>query len=100
MSPNSIQDFVILGGGVAGLTFGLEAARRGQQITLLESSAQVGGLARTLVYGDYRFDIGGHRFHSEWPHVTNWARDLMDDEMRQVIRRSRIYLNGRYVEYP
>lgn len=100
MPPNSIQDFVILGGGIAGLTFALEATRRGQQVVLLESADQVGGLARTLVYGDFRFDIGGHRFHSEWQHVTAWARELMDHEMLQVVRRSRIYINGRYVEYP
>jgi glycine/D-amino acid oxidase-like deaminating enzyme len=38
------HDFVILGGGVAGVTFALEASRRGQRVVLLESDDHVGGL--------------------------------------------------------
>jgi protoporphyrinogen oxidase len=64
------HDFVILGGGVAGVTFALEASRRGRRVVLLEREDQVGGLARTLRFGDFRFDIGGHRFHSRWPEIT------------------------------
>lgn len=93
-------DLVVLGGGLAGLTFALEAARRGRQVIVLESGPEVGGLARTLVFGDYRFDIGGHRFHSTWPHVTEWLRSLMGSDLLQVPRQSRIRLNGRYVDYP
>ena len=91
---------MILGGGIAGLTFALEATRRGKQVVVLESEQQVGGLSRTLAFGDYLFDIGGHRFHSQWPKVVAWVLDLMDGDMLEVARRSRILLNGRYVDYP
>jgi protoporphyrinogen oxidase len=95
-----LQEFVVLGGGLAGLTFALEAARRGRPVAVLESDSQVGGLARTLAWGDYRFDLGGHRFHSPQSHLTAWVRDLMGDDLLEVIRRSRIQLDGRYVDYP
>lgn len=95
-----MSDFIVLGGGLAGLTFAWEATRRGKQVVVLERGAQVGGLARTLTFGDYRFDIGGHRFVSKWPHITEWVLELMGDDMLKVPRRSRIHLNGRFVNYP
>lgn len=100
MSSVNAPDFVVLGGGLAGLTFALEAARRGQRAVVLEAEGQVGGLARTLVFGDYRFDIGGHRYHSAWPAVTAWVLDALDNDVLDVSRRSRIRLDGRYVDYP
>jgi protoporphyrinogen oxidase len=95
-----LNDFVVLGGGIAGLTFALEATRRGKRVVVLESGEQVGGLARTLVFDDYRFDIGGHRFISRWPHIADWVLDVMDGDMLEVPRRSHIHLDGRYVDYP
>lgn len=100
MSSASGVDFVVLGGGLTGLTFALEAARRGRRAAVLEAEDQVGGLARTLSFGDYRFDIGGHRCHSAWPEVTAWVLDALDGDVLDVSRRSRIRLDGRYVDYP
>jgi len=94
------SDFAVLGGGLAGLTFAYEAARRGRRVVVLEKEADVGGLAQTLVFGDYRFDLGGHRFHSPQAHLTAWVRDILDGEVVEVSRRSRICLNSRYVDYP
>lgn len=93
-------DLVILGGGLAGLTFAWEAGHRGRQVSILERQPQVGGLARTLVFNGYRFDLGGHRFVSAWPEVTRWVQEMMADDLVSVIRRSRIHLGGRYVDYP
>jgi protoporphyrinogen oxidase len=100
MEKSNSSDFVILGGGIAGLTFALEATRRDRRTVVLESEERIGGLARTLAFGDYRFDLGGHRFHSRWPQVTAWVLDLMGDDLLEVSRYSRILLNGRYVDYP
>lgn len=100
MGDQSVWDFVVLGGGLAGLTFALEAARRGRPVAVLEAGTQPGGLSRTLTFGDYRFDLGGHRFHSAWPEITEWVKNLMDGELLHVARRSRIRLNGSYVDYP
>lgn len=100
MSSENNHDFVILGGGVAGLSFALEASRRGRRVVVLEGEDQVGGLARTLRFGDFRFDIGGHRFHSRWPEITQWVLQALDGDVREVPRRSRIRLDARFVDYP
>jgi len=95
-----VFEFVILGGGLAGLTLARELGRRKRPVAVVEANAQVGGLARTVAVGDYRFDIGGHRFHSRWPEVTEWVLDLMGEDLLHVARRSRIRLGGRFVDYP
>lgn len=94
------QDMIILGGGIAGLAVGYELARRGYQVTVLEKNTHAGGLARTLVFDGYRFDIGGHRFHSNNEDVVNWLRDLMGADLLQVPRLSHIRMGEKYIRYP
>lgn len=95
-----MQDFIILGGGIAGLASAYELLKRGQRVTLVEKGREVGGLARTLSRDGFRFDLGGHRFHSNNPAVVNWLKELLHDELKTVQRVSHIYLNGRLVDYP
>lgn len=94
------QRFIVLGGGLAGLATAQALLKRGCQVTLIEKGAEVGGLARTLTYDNFRFDIGGHRFHSNNPSVVQWLKDLLKSDLLTVPRISHIYLNNRFVDYP
>jgi protoporphyrinogen oxidase len=96
----STFDTIILGGGIAGLTAAYELGQQGQRVLLVERGREVGGLARTFVRDGYRFDIGGHRFHSHNPAVVQWVQKLVGDDLLTVPRRSHIYLNGRFANYP
>ncbi len=69
---------IIIGAGPAGLTAGLEFLRRSNvKPILLEASADIGGISRTVKYKGYRMDIGGHRFFSKSDRVMQWWIDLM-----------------------
>jgi protoporphyrinogen oxidase len=94
------SDFVVLGGGVAGLTIAREIARAGRSVVVVERGATVGGLARTFRRDGFSFDLGGHRFHSNNPDVVNWLKALMGSDLLRVDRRSRILLQGRFIDYP
>jgi len=94
------RDFVVLGGGIAGLAAAYELLKRGCKVTLIERGAEVGGLARTFERDGFRFDIGGHRFHSNNPSVVQWLKDLLKTDLLVVPRVSHIHLNGRFVDYP
>ena len=94
------EHILLLGGGIAGLATGLELVRRGRQVTIIEKGTRVGGLAQTVAKGNFRFDIGGHRFHSHKPEVVRWVQDLMGDDLLRVPRVSHIYLQGKFVDYP
>lgn len=95
-----MDDFIILGAGIAGLTAARELLRQGQRVTLIEKGREVGGLARTFEREGFRFDLGGHRFHSNNPSVLHWLHELMGEDLLRVPRVSHIKLNGRFVTYP
>lgn len=94
------QDFVVLGGGIAGLAAARELLKKGQSVTLIEKGAVIGGLARTFERDGFRFDLGGHRFHSNNPSVVGWVKDLLKSDLLTVPRISHIHLEGKFVDYP
>lgn len=90
----------IVGAGVAGLTIGYQLAQRGYRVTVLERNPVVGGLGRTFHYGDFHFDVGPHRFHTENPRVAAFIRDILQDEAIEIPRRSGARMFGRFHEWP
>ncbi len=91
---------VVLGGGPAGLTAGYLLAKRGKPVIVLESTGQVGGIARTEVRDGYRFDLGGHRFFTKVKEVDDLWHEIMKEEFLRRPRQSRIYWNDKFLEYP
>jgi protoporphyrinogen oxidase len=91
---------VVLGGGPAGLTAGYLLAKQGKPVIVLESTDQVGGIARTEVRDGYRFDLGGHRFFTKVKEVDDLWHEIMKEEFLKRPRQSRIYWNDKFLEYP
>ena len=94
------EHVVIAGAGPAGLTAAYLLAKGGTRVTVLEADDVVGGIARTVEYRGYRFDIGGHRFFTKIAAVEALWRELLGDEFIRVPRLSRIHYRGRYFDYP
>ncbi len=95
------RSLVVVGAGPAGLTAGFEAAEAGWQVRVLEKDPDyVGGISRTVRHGDYRFDIGGHRFFSKSAEVTAWWRRRLPDDFIKVRRMSRIFYRRKFFDYP
>jgi protoporphyrinogen oxidase len=92
--------YAILGGGLAGLSAGWYLAGQGGRVRLLERDNQVGGMALTIQQDEYRFDLGPHRFHTHDEVVLNLVTGLLGDELLRHDRRSRVRLDGRYLDYP
>jgi protoporphyrinogen oxidase len=91
----------IIGAGPAGLTAGYELAKNRYKVQVLEADPHyVGGIARTVRYKGFRFDIGGHRFYSKNPEIETLWTEFMGDRMRECSRLSRIYYRGRLFKYP
>ena len=90
----------VLGGGPAGLTAGYLLARQGRPVIVFEAEDQVGGLAKTEVRDGYRFDLGGHRFFTKSAEVEALWREVMNEEFLLRPRMSRIYWNGKFLDYP
>ncbi|MEW5747081.1 MAG: FAD-dependent oxidoreductase [Nitrospirota bacterium] len=91
---------VVLGGGLTGLAAGYVLSGAGCAVGLFEQDDTVGGLSKTVVRGGFRFDLGGHRFFSKDETIDRFVRDLMQGELVLVPRKSKIYLRGKYFDYP
>jgi len=70
------------------------------RVTVLERTPVVGGLARTVERAGFRFDLGGHRWFSKIDEVNDFFTEVVGDETIWVNRTSRIYYDGRYIDYP
>ena len=90
----------VLGGGPAGLTAGYLLARQGRPVIVFEAEDQVGGIAKTEVRDGYRFDLGGHRFFTKSKEVDDLWHEVMREEFLLRPRMSRIYWNGKFLDYP
>jgi protoporphyrinogen oxidase len=91
---------VVLGGGPAGLTAGYLLAKEGKSVIVLESTDQVGGIARTEIRDGYRFDLGGHRFFTKVKEVDDLWHEIMKEEFLKRPRQSRIYWRRKFLDYP
>jgi protoporphyrinogen oxidase len=90
----------ILGGGPAGLATGFYARRQGLGVRLLEAADAVGGNARTLQLGPFRYDTGAHRLHDKKPGVTADIKTLLGDDLRRIDAPSQICWRGRRIDFP
>jgi len=93
-------DVAIIGGGPAGLTAAFEAVKAGLRPLVLERSSYMGGIARTVNYKGYRFDIGGHRFFTKVKRVDDLWTEILGDRFLRRPRMSRIYYNEKFFAYP
>lgn len=94
------QNFVIIGGGPAGLTAAYELVRHGHQPLVLERENFVGGIACTREYKGFRFDMGGHRFFTKSEEVNRMWNEVLLEDFLQRPRLSRIFYNSRFFNYP
>ena len=90
----------ILGGGPAGLTAAYVLGRRGRPGVVFEADGSVGGIAKTVEFNGFRFDLGGHRFFTKLEPVRRLWEEMLDGDFLTRPRLSRIYYNGKYFSYP
>lgn len=95
---------LVMGAGPGGLCSAYVLSKAGVPTTVVEKAPFVGGLARTIrhqtEYGEFKFDIGGHRWFTKSDELNEIFREVVAEELLWVDRISRIYFDGRYVDYP
>src|SRR5712692_9687534 len=99
-TPHSNTNVVIIGAGPAGLTAAYELSKSGVPAVVLEADTIVGGIARTVNYKNYLFDIGGHRFFTKWDEINQIWHEILGDKFLSRPRLSRIYYRKKFFFYP
>jgi protoporphyrinogen oxidase/predicted dehydrogenase len=98
--PDASIGTAILGGGPAGLTAAYIIGRRGRPAAVFEGDGTVGGIAKTVEFNGYRFDLGGHRFFTKLEPVQRLWEEMLGAEFVTRPRLSRIYYDGKFFAYP
>ena len=95
---------IVMGAGPAGLCSAYVLSKAGAPVTVVESAPFVGGLARTIKrdtdHGEFKFDIGGHRWFTKNDDLNALFQEVVADELLWVHRISRIYFDGKFIDYP
>ena len=90
----------VIGAGLAGLSCAYELAKAGHTVTIVEKENAVGGLGRSWQKNGYWLDYGPHRFHSRNKELIEHLYEVMDNEVVTRDRLSRIYMQGKFFNYP
>lgn len=88
----------ILGAGIAGLSAGYFLRGQMVEMQIHEASDMVGGLARSFKWHDFDCDLAPHRLFTNDEQLLKEMLDLVP--MEQMRRRSRIFLQGRWIQDP
>ena len=100
----SDRSTLVMGAGPGGLCSAYVLSKAGVPTTVVEKAPFVGGLARTIrhqtEHGEFKFDIGGHRWFTKNDELNDIFREVVGDELLWVDRISRIYFDGKFVDYP
>jgi protoporphyrinogen oxidase len=97
---NQMRKTAVLGAGLSGLAAGYVLTKNGNPVTIFEAENSVGGASKTISFDGFRFDLGGHRFYSKKQEINSFIKKVMGEEITEVQRVSKIYLNGKMFNYP
>lgn len=96
-----MANVVVVGAGIAGLSFAYEALKCGHRVTLVEKQSQVGGLCRSFEYNQCYLDMGVHLLHLRDKQVYEKIKEIVpQDQWVKVVRNGKLYLKGRYINWP
>jgi protoporphyrinogen oxidase len=96
------NQYVVVGAGLCGLTAAEQLASAGHQVTLLERSPFVAGLARSIRHPDgFVFDIGPHFFFlSVRSDVSDYARRMVRGPFAELDYRISANFRGKDIAWP
>jgi protoporphyrinogen oxidase len=95
-----MAELLIIGAGLAGLSAGYHAERRGIDYGILEAGKTVGGLCRTVERDGFLFDFSGHLLHLKDPYFKELVDDLLPGNLDAIRRNAAIFSHGVYTRYP
>lgn len=102
--------FIVLGGGLTGLSCALTLKKNGHEVVVLEKDAEVGGWTRCFRMDGYTFDLGPHFLFGR--PVLQALCELVGNSLELKTLRShaergnelhaleKMYFRGRYFNYP
>lgn len=91
---------VVIGAGPAGLCTGWNLATDGIDVTILEKTDKIGGLALSFKDGDYIFDLGPHNFHTVHKDILAFVKKILKSDLQKYNPKIKIFFMNRFLDYP
>jgi protoporphyrinogen oxidase len=94
--------YVILGGGVSGLSTAYELSKvHPGEILILEKDEIIGGLCKTINKNNSYYDLGSHRIHKQVPEKSlKFINEVSGNKIIKNIRGGKLRLNSSFILYP
>jgi protoporphyrinogen oxidase len=100
MAYSKEKRVVIAGAGCAGLAAGVALQSNGFQVTILESSDRVGGLAGGIVFNGNVYEFGPHLFHTTDPEILANVKSIAGKNLIPFQKTIKIKFLGNYFSFP
>lgn len=97
ISANESNDTIIIGAGLAGLS---AAYHLRSNYKIIEANKEAGGLCRSKFIDGFLFDYTGHLLHIKSEYVEHLVKQLLDDNLKKIERKSWIYSLNTLTPYP
>ena len=94
------KEIIILGAGITGLTAAFILAKNGYKVKVLEKETLVGGLAGTIDWDGWKFDMGAHSFFSKSDDIKAFYKELLGDKFSDVELTAKLYIFEKLITYP
>lgn len=94
---------IILGGGPTGIGIAIGLIDKGnnsQDITLIEKSAKLGGLAGSFKSGDDIIDYGPHRLAPTIKEIVQIAKETCGEDLLEKKSEHGVYINNKLYKFP
>ncbi len=91
---------VVIGAGPAGLCLGWNLAKDDREVTILEKTAVIGGLAQTFEEDGYLLDLGPHNIHTVHPEIQAFLERILGADLVPYDPRTDVLFGDRRIEYP
>jgi protoporphyrinogen oxidase len=79
---DSAKTVIVIGGGIGGLYSAWKLLKKGFQVVVIEKQNQLGGLSTSILYKEYKMDIGPHFMTMpKNTELTKQIEDLMKDDI-------------------
>ena len=89
----------ILGGGISGLATAWKLSKE-QQVEIIEKSSKVGGMASSYKYKEFSLDYGPHKIYTQLPGIMDDFKSLVKDDLMTIPKKNKIYVNGKFFDFP
>lgn len=94
-------EIIIVGAGPSGLAAAYELYRNGiTNILVIDKNSKPGGLARTEIFENNRFDIGPHRFFTKNKEINQLWQEILGNDFLPIARLTRIFYKNKLFNYP